>query len=1015
MKNILLTIIISISTAQVNPVNALHNNTPRVFVLENGKIITKPGKIIDSGKIVIRNGIIEAVGKKVSVPADAYKIDISGKTVYPGFIESYWKRGNNKPSTMDLGKEKKKDKSHPVTNHWNERVQPEYRLIDDFQPKEKELETLRSLGFTAAQVVPDKGIFRGRSSLIHLGNWGPESVIAENGPAQIMAFEQGSWRDKGYPNSLMGTIALIRQTFYDAQWNDNAWTFYNRNQDKTESPDLDRALETLSAVMKSKLPFCFETGQELAALRVQKIAEEFDLNFWLKGSGYEYRRLNEIKEMNTFVIVPLNYPKTPDVGSWEDALDFDLEQLRHWDQAPDNTARMVNAGIDIALTSSDLKDRKQFHINLLRSIERGLSKDDALAALTTIPAAKLGLSNLGKVDKGYVANLVITDGDYFQKNSKVTEVWIQGKQYVIKDEPVHDVSGKWDMTLSGGLNLDVTLELTQKNNKFSGKLVVDSTEIKLKDVENETHRLAFTFPGKDLNLEGVVRLSGTLQNKFITGSGVAPDGSEIKWTAHWTNTIESKDANEKEESKKESPSELIPLFPEGAYGFAKPPSQTKKILVKNATIWTCGSEGILENADMFIRNGILEKIGKNIKVSGNDVYIIDASEKHITPGLIDAHNHSSAFAINEGTQSVTAEVRIYDVLNSDDIAIYRQLAGGLTIVNILHGSANAIGGQNAVIKLRWGQTPEEILFKEAPQGIKFALGENVKQSNWGDDYTTRYPQTRMGVEQIIRDAFAAATDYAEALGLDGFEKKSNQGNLPVRKDLELDALVEIMQGKRLVHCHSYRQDEILMLTRIAEDYGFTIGVFQHVLEGYKVAERIAEHGAGASTFTDWWGYKFEVIDAIPYNGTIMNEVGVVTSFNSDSNELARRMNNEAAKAVKYGGVSQEEALKFVTINPAKQLGIDQYVGSLEKGKNGDFVIWSDNPLSSYTHCEQTWIEGTQYFSKERDAEMRNRIADERNMLIQKILTSDDKDGGKPMKPNGDSNSYFYSCSEGGDQ
>ncbi len=1011
MKTLSIIFLVSISAAQVKPVDGLHDNTPRVFVLENGKIITQPGQVIDGGIIVIRNGIIEAVGKKVFVPADAYKIDISGKTVYPGFIESYWKREDKKPSSLNFGKEKKKVKPAPVTNHWNERVHPEYRLINDFQPKEKELETLRSLGFTVAQVVHNKGIFRGQSALIHLGNWHPESVIAENGPAQIMAFEHGSWGDKGYPNSLMGTIALMRQTFYDAQWNHNARTYYNRNRDKTESPDLDRALETLSAVMKSKLPFCFETNQELAALRVQKIANEFDLNFWLKGNGYEYRRLNEIKKMNTFVIVPLDYPETPDVDSWEDALDYDLEQLRHWDQAPDNAARMIAAGIDIALTTSDLKKRKQFHNSLLRSIERGLSKDDALAALTTIPAKKLGLTNLGKVDKGYIANLVITDGDYFEKKSKVTEVWIQGKRYMIKEEPVHDVAGKWDITISGGLNLNATLELIQKDNKVSGNLVVDSTKIKLKDVENEAHRFAFTFPGKDLDLEGIVRLSGTLQNKSITGSGIAPDGSEIKWTASWTGTLEDPDENKKEESKKESSSELTPLFPEGAYGFAEQPEQAKKILVKNATLWTSGSAGILKNVDMFIRNGIIEKIGKNLKVSGSDVYVIDATGKHVTPGLIDAHNHSSAFAINEGTQSVTAEVRIYDVLNSDDIAIYRQLAGGLTIVNILHGSANAIGGQNAVIKLRWGQTPEGILFKEAPPGIKFALGENVKQSNWGDDNTTRYPQTRMGVEQIIRDAFAAATDYAEALGLAGFEKTFS--NLPVRKNLELDALVEILQGKRMVHCHSYRQDEILMLTRIAEDYGFTIGVFQHVLEGYKVADRIAEHGAGASTFTDWWSYKFEVIDAIPFNGTIMNEVGVLTSFNSDSNELARRMGKEAAKAVKYGGVSQEEALKFVTINPAKQLGIDPYVGSLEKGKHGDFVIWSDNPLSSYSYCEQTWIEGTLYFSTERDAEMRKRISDERNMLIQKILVSDDKGGEKSMKPNGDSHNHFYSCTEGG--
>ena len=1005
-------------SAQVAPVKGLHDNTPRIFALKNVTLIPEPGKMIENATVIIRNGVIEAAGKKINVPAEAFEIDLSGKTVYAGFIESYWKRENKKPADFDLNKEKKKDKPRPATDHWNKKVHPETNILDTFHPKEKELESLRAMGFTTAQVVPAKGIFRGRSALIHLGDWQSEAVIKENGPAQFMAFEHGSWGDPGYPGSLMGAISLMRQTFYDAQWYANAWKYYNRNSDKTEPPETDRALETLAEYMNTNAPFCFETGHELAALRVDKIAEEFDFNYSLKGSGYEYRRLNELKNLNTTIIVPMNYPKKPDVDSWEDALDYNLEQLRHWDQAPDNAARMIKAGIDIALTSNDLKDRKQFRKNLLRSVERGLSKHDALAALTTAPARQLGLDNMGMIAKGFVANLVITDGDYFDKKSKISEVWIQGKQYIVKDEPVHDVSGNWDIALTGGLTIDATLELTQKDKKVSGKLVVDSTEIKLKAVENEAHRLAFSFPGKELNVEGSIRLSGTFQDKSISGNGIAPDGSSIQWTAIWTSAVDEKDKSEKKddakkEAKKESSSELTPVYPEGAYGFSQLPEQTKKILIKNATIWTCGPEGKFENADMFIKNGVIEKIGKDLNVSGKDIFKIDATGKHVTPGLIDAHNHSSAFAINEGSQSVTAEVRIYDVLNSNDIAIYRQLAGGLTTANILHGSANAIGGQNAVIKLRWGQDPDGILFNEAPQGIKFALGENVKQSNWGDKFTTRYPQTRMGVEQIIRDAFAAATDYAESLGLKGFEKKSDPNSLPVRKDLELDALVEIMQGTRWVHSHSYRQDEILMLSRIADDFGFTIATFQHVLEGYKIAERLAEHGAGASTFTDWWAYKFEVIDAIPYNGTLMSSVGVLVSYNSDSNELARRMNTEAAKAVKYGGVSQEDALKFVTINPAKQLRIDQYVGSLEKGKHGDFVIWNDNPLSSYASCEQTWIEGTNYFNKERDTAMREQIAAERNMLIQKILASDDTDEDKPMKPKGDWHNHTYSCSDGG--
>jgi N-acetylglucosamine-6-phosphate deacetylase len=327
------------------------------------------------------------------------------------------------------------------------------------------------------------------------------------------------------------------------------------------------------------------------------------------------------------------------------------------------------------------------------------------------------------------------------------------------------------------------------------------------------------------------------------------------------------------------------------------------------------------------------------------------------------------------------------------------LAGGLTSANLLHGSANAIGGQNAVIKLRWGSIAKDMIIKDAIEGIKFALGENVKQSNWGDDYDYRYPQTRMGVDQIIRDGFNAALDYQNQWIK--YEKSNKKSTIKPRKDLELEALLEIIKGERIIHCHSYRQDEILNLIRIADDYGFTIGTFQHVLEGYKVADAIRDHGAGASTFTDWWAYKFEVYDAIPYNGVMMHKQGVLTSFNSDSNELARRMNLEAAKAIKYGDLSPTEALNFVTINPARQLQIDHRTGSIEKNKDADFVVWDSDPLSTYSKCEQTWIEGKQYFDIKEDLILRNRDKELYNLLVQKALKSDesiDKKGNRKHKP-----------------
>ncbi len=421
------------------------------------------------------------------------------------------------------------------------------------------------------------------------------------------------------------------------------------------------------------------------------------------------------------------------------------------------------------------------------------------------------------------------------------------------------------------------------------------------------------------------------------------------------------------------------------------PEDPGTVLVRGATIWTVGPQGVLEDADLLVRDGRIAAVGSGLEAP-EGALVIEAAGRHVTPGLIDAHSHTAiAGGVNEGSHISTAEVRVSDVIDPEDPAIYRQLAGGLTAANLLHGSANAIGGQNAVIKMRWGGTAEQLLFDGAAPGIKFALGENPKQSNWDAD-ERRFPQTRMGVEQIIRERFLAALDYREAWRR---HESAGRDTVPPRRDLELAALVEILEGRRDVHSHSYRADEILMLMDVAESFGFRVRCFQHVLEGYKVADEIAAHGATASTFSDWWAYKYEVFDAIPYNGTLMWDRGVVVSFNSDSDELARRMNLEAAKAVRYGGMPEEEALKLVTLNPALQLGVADRVGSLEAGKDADFVLWSGHPLSTYSRAEQTWIDGRRFFDRETDLAAREVVAAERAALLAaaRSAADDGKDDG----------------------
>lgn len=417
------------------------------------------------------------------------------------------------------------------------------------------------------------------------------------------------------------------------------------------------------------------------------------------------------------------------------------------------------------------------------------------------------------------------------------------------------------------------------------------------------------------------------------------------------------------------------------------PEAPAAVVIRNATLWTSAEAGILESADLVVRKGKIVAVGRGLAVPAGAT-VIDGSGLHVTPGLIDAHSHTAVQgSVNEGSNNVTAEVRIADVLDPDDVNIYRQLAGGLTVANVLHGSANAIGGQNQVIKLRWGATVDGLRFEGAPPGIKFALGENPKQSNWNPS-VPRYPQSRMGVLEGIRERFQAARDYRRAQAAAKGSKA--KGAMPVRTDLQLEAIAEILEGKRLLHSHSYRADEILALTRLAEQYGIRVATFQHGLEAYKVADEVAWHGGGASIFSDWWAYKFEVYDAIPWAGAILWKRGVTTSFNSDSDELARRLNLEAAKALRWGGVPEAEALKFVTANPAKQLGIADRVGTLEPGKDADFVVWSGHPLSTDSLCLETWIDGRKYFDRKADLELRPALEAERAALIAKVRAAGEK-------------------------
>ena len=958
---------------QTAPQAGLRENPSRVHALENARIYVRPDLVIDKGVVVIRDGLIVAAGASADVPPDARRWDYSGLTIYPGLIEMFTQAGLSEAGEAETA----------GSTYWNPSVRPERSAADAYRVNEAEIARLRQSGFAAAMVVADRGVFAGSSAAVNLGSGTPNENLLKRDVFQHVRMKRN--RDRTYPASMMGVVALMRQTILDAQWYRNAHAAYatNPRQDRPEDND---ALAALDGVIARGQAVLMSVDDDHAFLRASRLAEEFGLRFLVRGSGHEYRMLDAVREAGAPVILPLDFPRSEDlsVSTQEDAVDVTLEELRHWELAPGNPGQLHRAGIPIALSSTRLGKSSGFHDRVREAIEHGLDYEAALAALTTTPASMLGLSRqLGTLEPGKLANMTITDGPLFAENVGVQDVWVAGNRHVITPRPFVDPRGTWAVVLredSLSLSIDGTL------GALRGTIDQDGATIKAVRMELDDARIAFSVEDEALGEAGVWRFSGSIQGDRVTGRVVRPNGESLSWSADRTA------AHEVETSNMPVPEEITEpptLYPPGAFGRNNPPAQPEYLVIRNATVWTLDERGKLDGADVLIHQGKIAEVGTDLEAPESAVEI-DGTGKHVTPGIIDAHSHTAILeGINEGTQAVTAEVGIGDVIDSYDIAMYRELAGGLTAANILHGSANPIGGKNQVIKLRWGMGPEALKFTGARPGIKFALGENVKRSNWRT-LSDRYPQSRMGVEQIIRDRFRAAQEYQQAWDrYDNLEDKS--GILPPRRDLELETLQEILEGERLVHCHSYRQDEILMLLRVAEDFGFTIGTFQHVLEGYKVAPELAAHGAGASAFSDWWAFKVEAYDAIPYNGALMHDAGVLVTFNSDSDELARRLNTEAAKAVKYGGVDEVEALKFVTLNAAKQLAIDAWVGSLEKGKDADFVIWNGHPLSTYTKCEQTWIDGRKYFDVDEDRRMRIEVEKERTRLIQKLLKSPEAD------------------------
>lgn len=1015
---------IGFSQAQVStrPEIEVHRAPQRFFALKNARVMLSATEVRESATLVIRDGrVLSILGATQEIPQGATVLDMAGKTLRPAFIDlaSTVATDPNQAcatnSAMGFAAPQPPPRRGPMpvqaqvagptsseAGHWNKLVCPERSVARALSFDEAQLKALRQQGFAYVLSHENDGVLRGSSALVSLraGASAAQNLIAAD-VSQDIAIEQVAGFSGDYPTSYMGAIALLRQAFIDARWQADRLAAIESGK-ALDRPEANRALSALAPVLAKRQALFGFARDELDFARLQLLADEQNLPLVTIGNGFEYRVLGQLSQSKTPLVVPLNFPEAPSVEDPQKALEISLAELEHWRYGPFNLKLLADRNIRFALTAMGLEKPEQFGANLRTAIRYGLDEQKALAALTSEPAALIGAKTLGRLSPGSVASFSVADANALTDDKgKIYELWIDGEREIFEDIASTKLAGDWRFVSGSSsakllrINDQNSAELIEANattteqkadteakkSEATAKLElkVDGTRV-LVHVPKKLASELFGTPSDALSLD-FVQKGDQLTGRWFDRAGVA----------HVVSLQKSAPAKSEE---KDTPAKSVPVlpsvwrYPAGEYGRAALPS-TENLLIQNVTVWI-GEKGEPEaGQDVWIESGRIKAIGAGLDAPSS-VQRFDAKGMHLTPGLVDAHSHIAASGnVNEGSHSVTSEVRVGDIIDPTDINIYRELAGGTTTSQILHGSANAIGGQAQVIKHRWGASGPELKFAGVIPTIKFALGENPKQSNWGDNFRTRYPQTRLGVEALIRSQFTQAKAYGAAL----------KNDPSTRRDLRLEPLWEILQGKRLVHIHSYRADEILMFVRLSQEFGFKIGAYQHVLEGFKVAKEIAEVQAGASTFADWWGYKAEAFDAIPQNAAMMLRQGVLVSLNSDSNDLGRRLNTEAAKAMRYGNLTPTEALKLVTLYPAKQLRIDDSVGSIEVGKSADLVLWNRQPLSSMARAETVWIDGRRYFDRSADQSEQQRVEGARAELLQLALAERVKSLGE--KPDGD--------------
>jgi imidazolonepropionase-like amidohydrolase len=976
---LLLSFSLTIAAQEDNiPVTGVSDRRPESYGLTNARVYVDHRIVSENTDLLISEGRIKAMGNDLAFPAGTIVYDLSGKTIYPSFIDIYAADYGIRAQSSDAGastyaslmasRQTGRQQSAPeprIADYWNDGINASFNVLDEFIPDTRSAGEFRQNGFGAVLTFKADGIARGTSALVSTGDGRANTLIIKNRASANYSFSRGRSQD-AYPMAQFGIIALLRQLYYDAEWYKQLPGGYFH----------DEGIEAF--INGLTLPQIFEVSDKIEIMRADRIGKEFNISYVIKGAGDEYQAVNDIKKTGASLIVPLNFPQAPDVKDPYDAATVSYTALKHYEMAPANLSLLSKAGIPFAITSSDLRRKNDFLGNLRKAVKYGLPEEEALKALTTTPAAITGTSDLiGSLKANMIANFIVTSGNIFSDTCVIYENWVQGKPYRMVDLRTPDMRGRYTLSVDTS---KYTLNLSGNFNKPTVRLTLDSAEVRGAAFTQDRDMVSITFDRSGKKY----RLTGYLAGRNIEGRGQTDSGQWFEWKADYTGPSVA--------AKRQTKPAVTPkigklLYPFVSYGYEEIPSQGD-VLFRNATVWTNEKEGKLLNADVLVKDGKIARVGKGLRATG--AREVDATGMHLTPGIIDEHSHIATSSTNESGQAITSEVRIGDVLDPENINIYRQLAGGVTAAHILHGSANPIGGQSALIKHRWGHSAEELKIENQPGFLKHALGENVKRS------ASRYPNTRMGVDQIIRDAYLRAVDYREKWNKWNALKPSEKaGKIPPRRDLELDAIVDVLEKRSFIECHTYVQSEGTMIMKLAEDFGLKVNSLIHFNEGYKVADQIARGGHGASVFSDWWDYKYEVYEGITYNAAVLLSQGVLTCLHSDDAEMGRRLNQEAAKTVKYGGVDEITALKLVTLNPAKLLHLDNRMGSIKAGKDADLVLWTDHPLSVYARASKTMVDGIFYFEEEKDALLRKQVEDDRNRIISNILRESSQTASSP--------------------